>query len=141
MKLPIPAEKRLLHSMTVPIRWGDMDGMGHVNNTLYLRYMETARICMMEEHGFTADPRGEGFVIANVFCNFIQQLEYPGDVLLRSYVGAIGNSSFDLYHEMLRTDSGDKVYANGGETMVWVDFPRQKSLPLPAALRQWLMSA
>lgn len=138
MKLTVPGEKRLLHTMTVPIRWGDMDGMGHVNNTVYLRYMETARIKMMEDQGFATDRQGVGFVIANIFCNFIQQLEYPGDVLMRTFVGAIGNSSFDLYHEMLRTDGGDKVYANGGETMVWVDFPRQKSLPLPQELRDWL---
>lgn len=138
MKLPVPANKRLLHTMTVPIRWGDMDGMGHVNNTLYLRYMETARIKMMEDQGFLTDRNGEGFVIANIFCNFIQQLEYPGDVLVKSYVGSIGNASFDLYHEMLRTDSGEKVFANGGETMVWVDFPKQKSLPLPDDLRAWL---
>ena len=138
MKLPVPANKRLLHTMTVPIRWGDMDGMGHVNNTLYLRYMETARIKMMEDQGFLTDRNGEGFVIANIFCNFIQQLEYPGDVLVKSYVGSIGNASFDLYHEMLRTDSGEKVFANGGETMVWVDFPKQKSLPLPGAQIVWL---
>lgn len=138
MKLDIPESKTLMHSMVVPIRWGDMDAMGHVNNTLYLRYMETARIQMMGESGFPISPAGVGFVIANVFCNFIRQLEYPGDVVVKSYVGAIGKSSFDMYHELLRTDGGDTVYANGGSTMVWIDVAQQKSLPLPDGLRQWL---
>ncbi len=127
-----------MHTMVTPIRWGDMDAMGHVNNTIYLRYMETARIQMMGDAGFTTNPAGEGFVIANIFCNFIRQLEYPGEVQIHSYVGAIGRSSFDLYHELRRTDSGNTLYANGGETMVWIDFPNQKSLPMPQKLREWL---
>jgi acyl-CoA thioester hydrolase len=138
MKLEIPAHKALKHSMVVPIRWGDMDAMGHVNNTIYFRYMETARIEMMGESGFPISPAGVGFVIANVFCNFFQQLEYPGDVLVKSYVGAIGKSSFDVYHELLRTDGGDTVYANGGATLVWIDIANQKSQPMPDGLRQWL---
>lgn len=141
MKLEVPENKRLVHTMTTPIRWGDMDAMGHVNNTVYLRYMETARIELMQDAGFGTNPLGVGFVIANIFCNFIRQLEHPGEVIIRSYVGAVGNSSFDMYHELLRTDDSNTVYANGGETMVWIDFPRQKSLPIPDALRAWLVGA
>jgi acyl-CoA thioester hydrolase len=121
MKLEVPTRKSLLHTMTVPIRWGDMDCMGHVNNTVYFRYMETARIQMLEGAGFTTHPSGQGFVIANIFCNFIRQLEYPGEVLIKSY-------------------DEQTVYASGGETIVWLDFPKQKSLPMPDALRQWLSS-
>ena len=54
-------------------------------------------------------------------------------------MGAVGRSSFDMYHELLRTDDSNTLYANGGETMVWIDFPKQKSLPIPEQLRQWLM--
>ncbi len=141
MKLEVPENKRLVHTMTTPIRWGDMDAMGHVNNTVYLRYMETARIQLMDDSGFSVNATGEGFVIANIFCNFIRQLEYPGQVLIRSYVGAVGRSSFDMYHELLRADNSDTLYANGGETMVWIDFPKQKSMPLPERLRDWLKGA
>jgi hypothetical protein len=41
MKIEIPERKKLVYEMTIPIRWGDMDAMGHVNNTSYFRYMET----------------------------------------------------------------------------------------------------
>ena len=44
MKLELPEKKKLVYTLTLPIRWGDMDAMGHVNNTLYFRYMETIRI-------------------------------------------------------------------------------------------------
>ena len=52
MKLEVPENKRLLHTVTTPIRWGDMDAMGHVNNTVYFRYMEQARIEWLESFGF-----------------------------------------------------------------------------------------
>ncbi|TSE26461.1 acyl-CoA thioester hydrolase, YbgC/YbaW family [Tepidimonas sediminis] len=141
MRLELPEAKRLVHTMTIPIRWGDMDAMGHVNNTVYFRYMEIARLQWMGEWGMPANPQGQGPVIVNAFCNFLRQLEYPGEVIVRSYVGSLGQRSFDMFHEMLRTDGGDTVYANGGATVVWVDFPAQRSLPLPEALRARLADA
>jgi acyl-CoA thioester hydrolase len=138
MKLEVPAQKTLVHTVTVPIRWGDMDALGHVNNIMYFRYMEIARIGWMNHCGYRAEPTSSTFVVANVFCNFLRQFEYPGDVLVSTYVGAVGRSSFDTYHEMRRTDSGDIVYANGGATIVWVDALQQKSIPLPESLRQLL---
>ena len=138
MRIDLPTDKRLVHTMTMPIRWGDMDAMGHVNNTVYFRYMESARLQWMGEWGMPANPRGCGPVIANAFCNFWRQLEYPGDVIVRSYVGALGQRSFDMFHELLRADGGDTVYASGGATVVWVDFPAQRAVPLPEALRQRL---
>ena len=141
MKLELPEDKRLVHTMIVPIRWGDMDAMGHVNNAVYFRYMETPRIDWFYGMGLPADPKGEGPVIVNAFCNFIQQLEYPGDVLIRTYVGEMGRSSFDTFHEILRTDVPDKVCASGGATVVWVDFPKQKSIPMSAQARAQIEGA
>lgn len=42
MELDLPADVRRVHSVVIPLRWGDMDAMGHINNTLYFRYMEIA---------------------------------------------------------------------------------------------------
>ena len=48
-------ERRLAHSERIPIRWGDMDAMGHVNNTIYFRYMETVRLEWLFTVGGTKD--------------------------------------------------------------------------------------
>jgi acyl-CoA thioester hydrolase len=141
VKLELPDDKRLVHSMVANIRWGDMDAMGHVNNTIYFRYMEMARLDWFYGVGLPADPKGEGPVIVNAFCNFIRQLEFPGDVLVRTYVGEMGRTSFDTYHELMRTDDPDKVCASGGATIVWVDFPKQKSIPMSAHARQLIEGA
>mgnify|MGYP006198841319 FL=1 len=62
-------------------------------------------------------------------------------MLVRTYLGAMGRTSFDTYHEMLRTDEPDTVYANGGATIVWVDFPKQKSVAMSAHARALIESA
>ena len=89
-----------------------MDAMGHVNNTLYFRYMEIVRIDWLHGVGGPPDMNGEGFVIVNAFCNFIRQLEYPGDVLAKHYVANAGRSSFDTYVTLERTDEPGVIYAD-----------------------------
>jgi acyl-CoA thioester hydrolase len=138
MKLELPAHKKLVHTMVIPIRWGDMDAMGHVNNTVYFRYLEIARIDWIRSIGCEPDPRGEGPVIVNAFCNFHKQLEYPGDAVVKMYASDPGRSSFESWATISRTDDPEVIYASGGATTVWVDFPKQKSAPLPQVFRALL---
>ena len=135
MRSHVPAEKKLTHEMVIPIRWGDMDAMGHVNNTIYFRYLEIARLEWLYQVGGPPDPTGCGPVIVNAFCNFIRQLEFPGEILARHYVTNPGRSSFDTYITLERTDNPGVVYAEGGSKTVWTDFKKQKSAPLPDWLR------
>ena len=135
MRFDLPEKKKLALEMTIPIRWGDMDSMGHVNNTVYFRFMEIARIEWHARVGGAPDPNGEGIVIVNAFCNFIKQLEYPGDVLVRHYVASPGHTSFQTYATMERTDVPGVLCATGGAKTVWVNFKEQKSRPLPEWLR------
>lgn len=141
MRIEVPEQKQQVHEMVVPIRWGDMDAMGHVNNTVYFRYMESARIAWLGTLGVGPNPAGEGIVIINVFCNFLHQLEYPGEVLVRSYASNLKRSSLDTWITMARTDAPERICANGGATVVWVDFPRQKSAPFPPRVREQLRDA
>ncbi|MFO1243991.1 MAG: acyl-CoA thioesterase [Ramlibacter sp.] len=135
MKIEIPEVKKLVYEMTIPIRWGDMDAMGHVNNTVYFRYLETVRIDWMRSIGCQPDPQGEGPVIVNAFCNFYKQLEYPGDVLVKMYVSDPARSTFESWGTMERADAPGVIYAAGGATTIWVNFPAQKSAPLPDWMR------
>lgn len=138
MRIELPEHKKRVHEMVIPIRWGDMDAMGHVNNTVYFRYMETIRIDWMQSIGCQPARQGQGPVIVNAFCNFYRQLEYPGDVIARMYVSDPGRTSFESWCTLSRTDDPDTVYATGGATTVWTDFPAQKSAPMPDWLRDHL---
>jgi acyl-CoA thioester hydrolase len=136
MKIEIPEKKKLVREMTIPIRWGDMDAMGHLNNGSYFRYLETIRIDWMYAIGCKPDPKGEGPVIVNAFCNFYKQLEYPGDVLMKMYVSDPGRTTFESWATMERTDAPGVICAAGGATTIWVDFSAQKSKTLPDWMRK-----
>jgi acyl-CoA thioester hydrolase len=136
MRFHAPAHKKLVYESVIPIRWGDMDAMGHVNNTVYFRYMETSRIDWCRSIGCTPHESGEGPVIVNAWCNFLQQLRYPGDVRVQHHVTTVGTKSFDTYITMERTDQPGVIWAEGGARMVWIDFKDNRSLALPDWLRE-----
>ena len=136
MKLPLPERKKLVYECLIPIRWGDLDAMGHVNNTIYFRYMETARIAWFDAIGVKTDPHGVGPVIVNAFCNFHKSLTYPGTVRLRMYASDPGRSSFETWTELELEGEPGVLYASGGATTVWTDSPAQKSATLPDRMRE-----
>lgn len=140
MRIELPANKRLTHEMKLSVRWGDMDALGHVNNTVYFRYFESARIEYLRSLGSMPALAEQGFVIINAFCNFLKQLDYPREVLIKHYVGEIGTSSFDALLTLEPQDEPGVIYANGGATTVWIDFSRGKSTPLPDHIRAKLMA-
>ena len=136
--------KKRVHSMRMPIRWGDMDAMGHVNNTVYFRYIEQARISWFDEIACTPNPDGEGPVIVNAHCSFIKQLKYPGEIEVTTLVGPPGRSSFEMYHEIRLVGADGQagaLHSEGGAKVVWINFPAEKSAPLPDELRQLLPPA
>jgi acyl-CoA thioester hydrolase len=72
-------ERTLVHVAHMPIRWGDMDAMGHVNNAVYFRYLEQARIEWFAHIDCVPAPEnGTGAVIINAHCTFLRQLKFPG---------------------------------------------------------------
>jgi acyl-CoA thioester hydrolase len=138
LRFHLPEQKKLVHEMIIPIRWGDMDAMGHVNNTIYFRYFEIARLDWIFKVTGSASLTGHGPVIVNAFCSFLRQLEFPGDLLARQYVAHPGRSSFDTYLTLERTDQPGVVWAEGGAKTVWTDYAARKSVPMPDWFRTLL---
>ena len=129
--------RNLVHVENIAIRWGDMDAMGHVNNTVYFRYMEQARIAWLDATGCRGvDGRGHrmGPVIVTANCTFIRQLVYPGTVEVKTFVEPAGRTSVHTACE-LRMAGDDALYAEGGAKIVWMDYSEGKSCPLPEPLR------
>jgi len=132
------SSKKLVHTMRMPIRWGDMDAMGHVNNTNYFRYIESARIAWLEQVGGLPDARGEGPVIVNASMNFLKQLTYPAEIEVTTFVAPPGRSSVEVSHQIRLVNAqgeAGELHAEGMAKVVWVDFKLGKSAPLPEVLR------
>ncbi|MDD5481203.1 acyl-CoA thioesterase [Rhodoferax sp.] len=135
MKYELPELKKWVFEVVMPIRWGDMDAMGHVNNTTYFRYLETCRIDWMRAVGCMPNPQGQGPVIVNAFCNFYRQLEYPGDICVKMYASHPARTTFETWATIERVDQPGVIDAAGGATTIWVDFPKQKAIDLPDWVR------
>ena len=126
-------ERKLALLEHIPIRWGDMDAMGHVNNTIYFRYMEQVRVSWYEKmFGELSGSQKDAMVIVNASCNFLKPLTYPGTVEVRMLFGAASRSSVEKYYEMRMHDV---LYADGAAKIVWIDVERGKAKALPEAIR------
>jgi acyl-CoA thioester hydrolase len=134
-------DRRLAHVEHMPIRWGDMDAMGHVNNTVYFRFMEQARISWFNALVPERDAwQSTGIVIANASCNYKRAITYPGVVEIRLYVGAPGGSSVPTFYE-LRVDDDPIPYADGAAVVVFVDMKLQKPVRISDGMRQLLLKS
>ena len=129
------AKRKLVHTEVIPIRWGDMDALGHVNNTVYFRYMEQARISWFDTLDLGRSGTKEGPAVINASCTFLKQLVYPGNVEVKTYAGQAGRSTFETWIELRPSYDPDVIYAEGRAKVVWVDYARGKSAPLPEKLR------
>jgi acyl-CoA thioester hydrolase len=124
----------LLHECDIPVRWGDQDALGHVNNTVFFRFMEQVRVEWLDKQGFVCDPaQRQAPVIVQASCTFLQTINYPATVKVKLFAGDPGRSSVMTRYELLDARNG-KLYATGGAKMVWVDLAAGKSAPLPEAL-------
>jgi acyl-CoA thioester hydrolase len=123
------AARLLVHTTQFAIRWGDMDALGHVNNTAYFRYMEEARVGWLQvQTGGSGFDSGHGTVIVNASCNFLTPLVYPADVEVRMYLGPPGRSSVGSYYDIL---SGGAKCADGAAKIVWIELATGRPSPLP----------
>jgi acyl-CoA thioester hydrolase len=135
MRFELPDHKLLVHEVNLPIYWGEMDTLGHVNNSVYFKYMEQARVSWIASVHGQVSSQDEGPVIANTFCNFYRPLVFPGQLVAKLYVANPGRTSIDTFVSIERADEPGTVHAAGGATLVWVSMQDGRPLPLPPFLR------
>nr|WP_168941744.1 thioesterase family protein [Parazoarcus communis] len=127
--------RKLLLETRIPVRWGDMDAYGHVNNTIYFRYFEQARVEWLESQGSRVSPdEPVGPVIINASCTFYAPVNYPATVIVKMYGGEPGRTSVMTWYELF-VEGEDRLYADGAAKTVWMDTRTGKSSPLPDTIR------
>ena len=125
----------LLFRTELSVRWRDLDAFRHVNNAMYLRYLEEARLrWLLTLEGPWMDAHVAP-VVAQALVNFKRPIAWPGDVLVELLVDRIGNSSFTLGHRVSSTKEPSVLYCDGHVVMVWFDSRTGTSAPLPECVR------
>jgi acyl-CoA thioester hydrolase len=128
-------EGRLMRMDEYPMRWGDMDALGHMNNVAYFRYFEQARISWFDSLGIGYQAGSEGPVLGTINCRFVKPAVYPVTFAVSTYVGKPGGKSFVMFHELLDKADPSCVFAECLATMVWIDVSQGSSRPLPDWMR------
>ena len=119
-----------------PVQWGDQDAFGHVNNTIYFRWYETARIAYLERLGLgdKNSATGLGPILAAIGCDFRRQVKYPDRVLIGSRIMRIGRTSLTMEHKVW-SRAQQAVVADGHSTIVVYDYAAGRSCVVPADMR------
>ncbi|HWQ52261.1 MAG TPA: thioesterase family protein [Bryobacteraceae bacterium] len=122
--------------LTLPVQWGDQDAFEHVNNTVYLRWCETARVEYLVRIGLfeRRNAAGIGPIMANITIDYKRPVTYPDSVRVGARVTRIGNSSFHMEH-LVVSEAMNAVAAAMDSVLVVVDYTRNKPVPVPAAVR------
>ena len=128
---------RHLSTIKFPIRWGDMDSLGHVNNAQYLRYFEESRVDWTQRNGLRLHSEGEGMILLKASVTYKKSVVYPANVSIDLFAGAIGRTSLNMINE-LTIEGDDKPAAIGEFVIVWFDYIKQRPAPVPQRLRDLL---
>ncbi|MFC6670247.1 acyl-CoA thioesterase [Marinobacterium aestuariivivens] len=129
------APGKLMHSCTLPLRWGDMDAYGHLNNVVYIRYLEEARVQLLLGLGAGLQQEEQAPVVINVGCTFLRPLVYPDSVRVECYVSEPGRSSFMIRYRLYGESAPGQLAGEGYSKVVWMDQSSGRSVPLPDAIR------
>ena len=113
------------------VRFRDLDGMGHVNNAVFMTYMESARLAYFRSLGLGRNPL-EGMILARAEVDFRSPIELGEQVEVGVRTGRMGTKSFDLEQEV-RADG--RLAAEGKFVLVGYDYTANQSREIPADWR------
>ncbi len=126
--------------LAIPIRWGDMDGMGHANHTVHCRCMAQCRISAFGATGIPAGPDGPCPIIVGTSSDVGRELVHPGSVIVRQYVGEFGTTGVRPHPEPVRADDPGSGCADGEARIVEVEDTPRTAVPWPDAVREAILT-
>lgn len=121
----------------ITVRYGDLDPQGHVNNAVYLTYVESARLGYYEATGIWRQDSGvlTGMVVAHIDIDYLASITLGMAIRVGTRLVRIGNKSLTLAFQMESLPE-QSVVARGSSVMVAYDNAAQKSIPFPPDWRE-----
>ena len=121
----------------IPVRWGDMDARGHVNNTLYYRYFESTRISLFQKLDIYEEPTEVrvGPILSFQSCYYKAPLVYPDILFVGAKITDIEGSKIIIKH-LLYSKKLDRIAAEGEAHIIWYDYDNKKKVIISDDLKQ-----
>ncbi len=121
--------------LEIPVRFRDIDGMGHVNNAVFHTYLESARLAYWSRLGGGDHLEDVSFILARMECDFRGQIPFGGAVKVRIRCPGIGTKSFELDYRV-ESPGGATLYAEARSVQVCYDYARDETVPVSDDLRR-----
>ena len=128
MKYPVKLE--------IPVAWGEMDAYGHVNNVVFFRYFESARIEYFRS--ICKEEVGKGSfvpIVASTECSYLRPVHFPDTLVAEATITKVGTSSFTMEYRLTSSDQNE-VVAQGKAVIVNIDQKTGKGVPLSDETKQ-----
>ncbi|MHB8633071.1 MAG: acyl-CoA thioesterase [Thermoplasmatota archaeon] len=123
------------YQVPVEVRFNDVDGMGHVNNALYLTYLEHARMRFFTEVAGTESERDLPFILAHAAVDYKVPMKIDARPVVKMHTSRIGGKSWDFVYEV-RDARTSVIYATATTVQVAYDYVLGKSAPLEGRLKE-----
>jgi acyl-CoA thioester hydrolase len=121
----------------IPVAWGEMDALRHVNNIVYFRYFESVRMAYFQQLDIWnyMNETGIGPILASTKCKFKIPLTYPDTVSVGTRISEIERDRFIMEY-VLVSQHHAKLAAEGEGLVVSYDYRAQKKAPLPDVIKE-----
>ena len=125
-------------STEIKVNWGDMDALGHVNHSVYAKWMETVRMMYFSEIGMMNlyDDSNIESILARIEIDYELPIVFPDVVTVSTSVSRIGNSSFDMRYKIESQSNNGKSAATGSVVCVVLDYSSGIPHKIPLKLRK-----
>ncbi|AEF84695.1 thioesterase superfamily protein [Treponema primitia ZAS-2] len=126
-----------MFTITITPRFGEADGLGHINNTHFSEWFELARNPLFKIFSPEMSTAGGEFplILAYADYNFLKEVHFPKEVEIRSFISRIGTKSFTSYHEAWQDGN---LCVSGSAVAVYFDFIKHISMPIPDDIKKIL---
>lgn len=120
-------------TIEIPVAWGEMDALRHVNNVAYLRYVESARIAYFEGTRMSPEALGAGPILARQTIHYKRPLTYPDTLEVSVTITKIGTTSLVNAYRIVSARHG--LAAEAETVCVWFDYKNGTKIPIDGRLR------
>jgi acyl-CoA thioester hydrolase len=121
-------------SFDIPVRWRDLDALGHVNNAVYFTYLEMAREAYWNALGYELLPGGFGYLVARAECDFRAPIRQGRVARIRLRCPRLGTKSWEIEYRVEDAADGT-VYAEARSVQVYCHLPTGRTEPIPGEVR------
>ena len=122
--------------ISLPVNWGDMDALRHVNNSVYFRYFESARLAFLESIECWPSLRaaGVGPVLASTSARYKLPLTYPDTIDVGARISTLGDDRFEMRYAVY-SHQHRRIATEGKALVVTVNRADGRKTPLPAPFK------